>query len=116
MASVAAKALILFSGVLLLHSGFSAHEHSSTSSTTLPPDIIIEALISTILISVGIVLHLSTKESSQLRPIAWRTWMGKQEREKGAGAFSFLEERVGYLDIRGRRAEFAEWAKEQSKS
>jgi len=120
MAAVA-KALVLVSGALLLHSGYSAHEHSSLTSSsltpaTLPTDILLEALLSTVIMCVGIVLHLSSTETSQLRPIAWHTWNGKQEREKGAGAFPFLEERVGFLDIRGRREEFSEWARGQEKS
>jgi hypothetical protein len=87
------------------NSGYSAHEHSSLTSSsltpaTLPTDILLEALLSTVIMCVGIVLHLSSTETSQLRPIAWHTWNGKQEREKGAGAFPFLEERVGFLDIR----------------
>jgi len=38
-------------------------------------------------------------------------WSGLLEREKGYGQFSYLEERVGFLDIRAKRAEFAKWVK-----
>lgn len=48
----------------------------------------------------------------QLRPIALRAWAGRLERDKGAGPFNMLEERLGFLDVRERRAEFAQWARQ----
>jgi hypothetical protein len=37
--------------------------------------------------------------------------MGKLEREKGAGPWNMLEERLGFFEVRERRKEFTEWAK-----
>ena len=60
--------------------------------------------------------------SPQLRPVQWRVWAGKIEREGGiglderngikGGIYRGLEERVGMWDIRAKRREFAEWVKE----
>jgi membrane magnesium transporter 1 len=57
-----------------------------------------------------------------LRPIQWREWAGKIEREgSAAGAgdtdyvgnpFRLLETRPGFVDIRRQRKEFAEWVKQ----
>ena len=61
-----------------------------------------------------------------LRPIQWRTWAGKIEREGKEGfrgndgeanrdylgnPFLALETRPGFIDIRKQRKEFAAWAK-----
>jgi hypothetical protein len=47
----------------------------------------------------------------QFRHIEQRVWMGKLEREKGAGPWNMLEERLGFFEVRERRKEFTEWAK-----
>jgi len=55
-------------------------------------------------------------------PIQWNKWAGRLEtskearivKEVGAGGgnpYAVLEERPGFLDIRGQRKAFAEWAK-----
>ena len=64
----------------------------------------------------------------RLRPIRWRVWAGKIEREGEAGfknssgevekdyvgnPFRLLESRPGFVDIRKQRKEFAEWVKNQ---
>jgi hypothetical protein len=118
---------------------YSSYEHSLThaspsatveSAYVLPTDIILETLFSTTLLCVGIVLG-----SPSLRPIEWRVWAseaslddrrspGKRQFEsQGDGAmvgnpFRFLEdgERKGFLDVVGRRKEFAKWVREGSNS
>jgi hypothetical protein len=63
----------------------------------------------------------------ELRPIQWRVWAGKIEREGERGfmngdgqvdkdyvgnPFRMLESRPGFVDIRKQRREFAEWVRE----
>lgn len=82
-------------------------------------DIVIETILSTFIILVGLVLG-----TRSLRPLEWRVWAGKIEREgeegfmDNAGAvdkdfmgnpFSVLESRPNFVDIRKQRKEFAEW-------
>lgn len=65
-----------------------------------------------------------------LRPIQWRVWAGKVEREGAEGfmkdngeverdyvgnPFRVLEMRPGFVDIRKQRKEFAQWVKDGSK-
>ena len=84
-------------------SAYSTHEHSalsaklsSSSSTDLPPDIILETLISVLLVCVGLVTG-----ADPLQPIAWREWAGQMEREgKREGIYAVVEERRGFVDIR----------------
>lgn len=118
---------------------YSSYEHSLThtnptggadSSYSLPIDIILETLISTAILCVGIVLG-----SPALRPIQWNKWAnavdlddrrqpGKRmfERQGDGGVvgnpFRFLDdgERKGFVDIIGRRKEFGQWVREGSKS
>jgi hypothetical protein len=92
---------------------------SPTATGSLPLDIIIETIVSTFIILVGLVLG-----SRPLRPIEWRVWAGKIEREGEEGftdnsgavdkdftgnPFSVLESRPNFVDIRKQRREFAEW-------
>jgi hypothetical protein len=94
-------------------------------------DITLETLISLIILCVGLVL-----QAPPLRPIQWRVWAGIIEREGGRGLadpisagkhgegnpegkmanpFLGLVERgarSGFVDVRGLRKEFTEWAKE----
>lgn len=55
--------------------------------------------------------------SQPLKPIRWNVWAGRLERSKeaqevkefgvgGGNPYRVLEERMGFLDIRGRRKEF----------
>ncbi|MCJ1300852.1 hypothetical protein MMC08_003651 [Hypocenomyce scalaris] len=133
------KSLITLGVLLLAHACYSAHEHSSllalhpsitnspTSSpstrsplpttTHLPLDITLETIVSVLVICVGLVLG-----AEELKPISWRVWAGRIEREKevgregkggvGGNPFQGLEERVGFMDIRAKRKEFAEWVRE----
>ncbi|RAH87552.1 hypothetical protein BO86DRAFT_444489 [Aspergillus japonicus CBS 114.51] len=117
------RVLTLFGLVLLAHAGYSAHEHTlltssassarltnplqttTTTTTHLPPDIIIEALVSLIIVSVGLVLGTET-----LKPISWSEWAGQIEREgKGRHPYRRLEERYAFWDVRAKRKEFADW-------
>ncbi|KAL7275206.1 hypothetical protein RUND412_001854 [Rhizina undulata] len=106
MSTLPFKLLIGLSSLLLLHSCYSAHEHSTVhpSSNELPLDITLETILSVTLLCVGIV-----GGGWELKPISWRVWSGQLEREKGSGPYGFLEERLGFLDIRAKREEFARW-------
>ncbi|KAI4155890.1 MAG: hypothetical protein LQ340_000670 [Diploschistes diacapsis] len=99
---------------------------SVTQLTALPLDIIIETLVSVALLCVAIVIG-----AEELKPINWRVWAGnieKQRLERKSGAddlgkmreegYEWLEngKRKGFLDIRGMRQDFAEWAKGNSLS
>ncbi|KAH7136640.1 membrane magnesium transporter-domain-containing protein [Dactylonectria macrodidyma] len=124
--------------VLLAHACYSAQEHSAIASASaqhataqplsthsLPIDISIEALASTLVVCLGLVLG-----SPKLRPIRWHEWAGKIEREGAAGfrsgggevdkdyqgnPFGALETRPGFVDIRKQRRDFADWVKAGSK-
>ncbi|KAI0548564.1 magnesium transporter [Xylaria curta] len=132
------KGTTAFGLVLLTHACYSAHEHSALQShraaslsslasaqssvvSSLPIDITIETIVATLIICLGLV-----SGTSQLRPIQWRVWAGKIEREGEAGfknssgevekdfvgnPFRLLESRPGFIDIRKQRREFATWVK-----
>jgi hypothetical protein len=84
----------------------------SASSIALPTDIVLEALFSTALLLLGIVLGSPT-----LRPIEWAAWAGQAEQDtrrpkdkkrfQGDGgaegtSMNWLEERRGFWDVRVR--------------
>lgn len=90
---------------------------------SLPIDIVAEAIVATLVVCLGLVLGAPV-----LRPIRWRAWAGKIEREGRAGfaagadgarskeafignPFRMLEARPGFVDIRGQRSEFSQWVK-----
>ncbi|KAI1459398.1 magnesium transporter [Annulohypoxylon moriforme] len=132
------KLTTTFGLFLLADACYSAYEHSvlqthraaslsslttshNAPSSTLPIDITIETIVATLVVCLGIVLG-----TSNLRPIQWRVWAGKIEREGEAGflnssgeaekdyvgnPFRLLESRPGFIDIRKQRREFAEWVK-----
>ena len=81
---------------------YSAYEHSALHaispqpSVGLPLDISIETILSVVFICVGLVLG-----AEELKPIVWRVWAGKTQRESGGGGpFQGLEDRLGFVDIR----------------
>lgn len=113
---------------------YSAQEHSALQSTTtalhdapatvtsLPIDISIETIIGLFITIFGLVLG-----TPELRPIRWRVWAGKIEREGEKGflgadgevskdyvgnPYRVLESRPGFVDVRKQRREFAEWVRE----
>ncbi|KAF4637415.1 hypothetical protein G7Y89_g664 [Cudoniella acicularis] len=122
--------------LFLAHACYSAYEHSALHSTstaslssitthgppavaTLPIDISIETIVAVFTICLGLVLG-----TPELRPIQWRVWAGKIEREGEMGfmgangevekdyvgnPFRVLESRPGFVDIRKQRKDFAEW-------
>ncbi len=50
--------------------------------------------------------------AEDLKPINWRVWAGKVEKESGGGGpYQGLEERMGFVDIRAKRTEFADWVR-----
>ncbi|KAJ9157770.1 hypothetical protein NKR23_g96 [Pleurostoma richardsiae] len=130
------KAITTFGLVLLAHACYSAQEHTAlqslratsasltsatSASTSLPLDISIETIVGLATATLGLVLG-----TPNLRPIQWRVWAGKIEREgeqgflKSSGEverdyvgnpFRILETRPGFVDIRKQRKEFAEWVK-----
>lgn len=92
------------------------------TKASLPIDISIETVVAVFIICLGLVL-----ETPELRPIHWRVWAGKIEREGEKGftnsdgevdkdfvgnPFRVLESRPGFVDIRKERKEFAEWIRE----
>lgn len=92
--------------------GYSAHEHSvlssntrySTTSPALPQDIVIEALVALVIVSIGLVLG-----AEQLKPISWSVWAGEIEKEGGGrNPYRSLEERPGFMDIRVSNG-FGKW-------
>jgi len=97
------------------------------SISTLPTDITIEVLFALFLLTTGIVLS-----AEPLKPIRWREWAadvdhgpdkiarlrregdhGEGEMLYNEGGYSMLDagKRMGFLDIRKRRKEFAEWVR-----
>jgi len=124
--------LATFAGALLLaHACYSAQEHAAlqsfrvttapAASSSLPIDIAIETAVATLVVCLGLIL-----DTSPLRPIQWRVWAGKIEREGEHGfadaagevskdfvgnPFKVLETRPAFVDIRKQRKDFAEWAK-----
>ena len=100
--------------VLHISRCYSAYEHSAlhaisshqstvasssalqSPSVALPLDISIETIFSVVLICVGLVLG-----AEELKPIKWRVWADKVERESGGGGpFQGLEDRFSFVDIR----------------
>ncbi|KAK3708863.1 hypothetical protein LTR37_011193 [Vermiconidia calcicola] len=138
--AVGASSLLNILGLVFLgHAVYSAYEHSLLPAASqpalpsrflpssldpkvnLPLDITLETLFSVLLLCVGVVMS-----SQELKPIQWNVWAGRLEKSKdarvitevGAGGgnpYAMLEERPGFLDIRGQRKEFANWMKEGSK-
>lgn len=105
-----------------------ASPSTASSAHSLPLDIVIEAVTATLIVCLGLVLGAPV-----LRPIRWRVWAGKIEREGRAGfatgndgnsskaafvgnPFRMLETRPGFVDIRRQRTEFAQWAKSSKTS
>ncbi|KAH7330303.1 putative elongation factor 1-beta [Rhexocercosporidium sp. MPI-PUGE-AT-0058] len=103
-------------------SSISAHGATSLTASSLPIDISIETLVAIFTVCLGLVLG-----TPELRPIQWRVWAGKIEREGEAGfsnsdgdvdkdyvgnPFRLLESRPGFVDIRKQRKEFAAWVRE----
>lgn len=129
MDSMASRAIIGLGLLLLAHACYSAYEHSTLTSqikispptssssipstpptTSLPLDISLETIISVALICVGLVSSVE-----ELQPIEWRVWAGKVERERKGGPYMGLEERMGFVNIRAKRKEFADWVRDQAK-
>jgi membrane magnesium transporter 1 len=88
--------------------------------SALPLDITIETIVSVGLLCLAIVLG-----AEELKPISWRVWAGKVEKDKESkkeigktqeDGYLWLEpgKRKGFVDIRQHRKEFASWAKGKS--
>ncbi|KAK5132653.1 hypothetical protein LTR08_008775 [Meristemomyces frigidus] len=136
--AVLASVINILGMVFLAHAVYSAYEHSLLPSSSvpqppsailpaaldlrvnLPLDITLETLFSAFLLCVGVVLS-----SPGLKPIQWNAWAGKLERSKeareipevgvgGGNPYAGLEERPGFLDVRGRRKEFAQWIQQDA--
>jgi hypothetical protein len=103
-------------------SSLTSHTGASSSKASLPIDISIETIVAVFTVCVGLVMG-----TPELRPIQWRVWAGKIEREGEKGfmngdgqvdsdyvgnPFRMLESRPGFIDIRKQRKEFAEWVRE----
>lgn len=72
----------------------------------------IETVVSVVLLCLAVVLN-----SAEMKPVKWREWASKQERENSryihlcinAANFStsnIIENRPGFIDIRAKRKEF----------
>ncbi|KAK4144644.1 magnesium transporter [Dichotomopilus funicola] len=134
------KTITTFGSLFLAHACYSAREHaalqslraatsasltsSPTAASSLPIDIVIETIVSTFIILLGLVLG-----TRPLRPLEWRVWAGKIEREGEQGftdnsgvvdkdymgnPFAVLESRPNFVDIRKQRRQFAKWVQEGS--
>lgn len=69
---------------------------SSSLSPDLPLDITIETLVAVVLVSIGLVLG-----AEKLKPITWSAWAGQIEREGGRkNPYRGLEQRIGFWDVR----------------
>ena len=78
------------------HVSVSSSQASQFPSLGIPLDISIETIFSVVFICVGLVLG-----AEELKPVSWRVWAGKAEREsEGGGLFQGLEHRLGFVDIR----------------
>ncbi|RMZ87766.1 hypothetical protein DV736_g5008, partial [Chaetothyriales sp. CBS 134916] len=109
--SVLSRLLVLVGLVSLFHAAYSAHEFLVLSTerhknAALPLDIKLETIFSVLLACVGFVLG-----ADQLKPILWSTWAGQIERDGEPSPFRALEERPGFVDIRAKREEFADWVR-----
>ncbi|KAH7130736.1 magnesium transporter [Dendryphion nanum] len=132
--AILGTALNTVGAVFLSHAVYSTHEHSSANPRApLPLDITLELLISILILTTGIVFA-----SPDLKPIQWAKWSGKISKEGRHGQgewtregeevlsegdpFAFLgldggiggkgsEGRRGFWDVRGKRKEYAEWAR-----
>ncbi|KIX04867.1 uncharacterized protein Z518_05738 [Rhinocladiella mackenziei CBS 650.93] len=114
--SVLSRLLVLVGLLSLFHAAYSAHEFSTLSTklhknATLPLDIKLETLISVFLACFGLVLG-----SEPLKPVSWSAWAGKIEKEGGPNPFRGFEERVGFMNIRAQRKEFANWARHEGQA
>jgi membrane magnesium transporter 1 len=101
---------------LLASSSSTSHSSPSPVSASLPADIAIETVVSVVLLCIGLV-----EGAEPLRPIRWREWAAevdhgslkaKTENEENKPVnFDWVEKRKGFLDIRGERRRFADWAR-----
>ncbi|KAK9455569.1 magnesium transporter [Dipodascopsis uninucleata] len=102
--SAASNLLVAISLIFLAHAGYSAYEFSHylkhvkvVSSATLPIDIMVEAIVATVLFSLGMVLT-----APSLQPVAFAKWTKAMEHE-GRNPYIFLETKPGFADITGLR-------------
>ncbi|EEH08330.1 conserved hypothetical protein [Histoplasma capsulatum G186AR] len=110
--SILFRLLTLFGLILLVHAGYSAHEHSILygSVHSVPLDITLETLVAIIFVTLGLVLG-----SERLRPISWSVWAGEIEKEGGVrNPFRGFEDRIGFWDVKGKREEFSKWVREEA--
>ncbi|KAL4809525.1 magnesium transporter [Aspergillus unguis] len=102
------RLITTFGLVLLAHAGYSAHEHTvlyTSPSASLPQDIVIEALVSLVIVSTGLVLG-----AEKLKPVSWSEWAAEVEAEGDTrNPYARLEERYGFWDVKAKRKEFADW-------
>ena len=73
----------------------------------------IETVVSVLLLCLAVVLN-----SAEMKPVKWREWASKQERENprylhpflksvaNTSTSNILENRPGFIDIRAKRTEF----------
>ncbi len=90
-------------------SSLAPSQSQQSTAASLPLDISLEIIISVALICFGLVVG-----AEELKPISWRVWAGRIEQESGGGGpYQGLEARIGFVDIRARRKDFANWVRSQ---
>ena len=78
------------------HTVVVSSQASQSPSVDIPLDISIETIFSVVFICIGLVLG-----AEELKPVSWKVWAGRAERESGGGGpFQGLEHRLGFVDIR----------------
>ncbi|PGH21497.1 hypothetical protein AJ80_03165 [Polytolypa hystricis UAMH7299] len=92
------RLITTFGLILISHSAYSAHEHSTLygSAHSVPLDITLETLVAVLFVITGLVLGTET-----LRPIGWSVWAGEIEKDGGGrNPFRGFEDRLGFWDVR----------------
>ncbi|KAL4924408.1 membrane magnesium transporter family protein [Aspergillus undulatus] len=105
------RLITIFGLVLLAHAAYSAHEHTvltASTATALPRDIVVEALVSLVIVSTGLVLG-----AEKLKPVSWSEWAKEVQLEGDErNPYVRLEERYSFWDIKAKRKEFADWMRQ----
>lgn len=110
-------------GLLILHAGYSSYEHHQfLSSAGLPSDIVLELIIGLVVLNFGVLasivntprlgishLQIVKQLSMYLRPIEMSA-ATESINALGVSEYEELETRVEFMDIRGKRKEYMEWA------
>lgn len=116
----------LIGGILLIHAGYSSYEFHSilkSASSTVPLDIMLEAVVAILIINYGAIQSIRNKPRLGLghdklvepthafmRPIKLSEATGSINK-LGISEYEELDTRADFVDVRKKRKEFAEWVK-----